>query len=103
MFAISQVLAQGPCFGVARSNHHKANLAVLEAFARQAILGHFLDPVPVLAEIARSLLLCLEFRLQATSVALVTVCNLKKKVCRPSSRFCLVGKALRIDCSFANV
>jgi hypothetical protein len=64
-------------FGVG-SNHHKVNLAILEAFARQAILSHFLEPVPVLAEIARSLLLRFEFRLQATSVARITVFNLKK-------------------------
>jgi hypothetical protein len=64
-------------FGVG-SNHHKVNLAVLEAFARQAILSHFLEPVPVLAEIARSLLLRFEFRPQATSVARITVFNLKK-------------------------
>jgi hypothetical protein len=64
-------------FGVG-SNHHKVNLAILEALARQAILSHFLEPVPVLAEIARSLLLRFEFRLQATSVARITVFNLKK-------------------------
>jgi hypothetical protein len=60
------------------SNHHKVNLAILEAFARQAILSHFLEPVPVLAEIARSLLLGFKFRLQATSVTRITVFNLKK-------------------------
>jgi hypothetical protein len=61
-----------------RSNHHKVDLAILDGFARQAIPSHFLDPVPVLAEIARSLLLRLKFRLQAAGVARSTVCDLKK-------------------------
>jgi hypothetical protein len=61
-----------------RSNHYQINLAILEALSRQTIPGHCFDPVPVLAKIARSLLLGLEFRLQATSLALISVCNLKK-------------------------
>jgi hypothetical protein len=61
-----------------RSNHYQVNLTVLEALSRQTIPGHFFDPVPILAEIARSLLLGLEFRLQATSLALISVRNLKK-------------------------
>jgi hypothetical protein len=77
---VEELLPPGWClgFGVVRSNHHEGNLAILEAFARQAIPSHFLDPIPVLAEIARSLLLRLKFCLQATSVARITVCNLKK-------------------------
>jgi hypothetical protein len=76
-----------------RSNHHKVNLAILEAFARQAIPGHFLDPVPVLAEIARSLVLRLKFRLQATSVARITVCDMKKD-CLLSFELLLGGQGM---------
>jgi hypothetical protein len=65
-------------FGGARSHHHKVNLAILDAFARQALPRHFLEPDPVLAEIAGSLLLRLKFRLQAAGVARSTVCDLKK-------------------------
>jgi hypothetical protein len=68
------------CFG---SNHHKVYPAILEAFARQAIPSHFLEPVPVLAEIARCLLLRLKFRLQATRVARTTVFDLKKDCLLP--------------------
>jgi hypothetical protein len=64
-------------FGV-RSHHHKVDLAILEAIARQTIPRHFLQPDPVLAEIAGSLVLRLKFRLQAAGVARSTVCDLKK-------------------------
>jgi hypothetical protein len=43
-----------------RSNHHKVDLAILEGFARKAIPSHFLDPVPVLAEIAGSFVVGVE-------------------------------------------
>jgi hypothetical protein len=65
-------------FGGVRSHHHKVDLAILEAIARQTIPRHFLEPDPVLAEIAGSLVLRLKFRLQAAGVARRTVCDLKK-------------------------
>jgi len=61
-----------------RSHHHKVDLAILDAFARQVIPAHFLEPDPVLVKIARSLLLRLKFRLQAASAVRRTVCDLKK-------------------------
>jgi hypothetical protein len=61
-----------------RSNHYQINPAVLEALPRQTIPGHFFDPVPILAEITRCLLLGLKFRLQDTRLALISVCNLEK-------------------------
>jgi hypothetical protein len=65
-------------FGGVRSHHHEVDPAILEAFARKAIPSHFLDPVPVLEEITGSFVLRLKFRLQAASVARITVCDLKK-------------------------
>jgi hypothetical protein len=65
-------------FGGVRSHHHKVDLAILEAIARQTIPRHFLQPNPVLAEITGSLVLRLKFRLQAAGVARSTVCDLKK-------------------------
>jgi len=65
-------------FDGVRSHHHKVDLAILEAIARQAVPRHFLEPDPVLAEIAGSLMLRLKFRLQAARVARITVCDLKK-------------------------
>src|SRR5450755_3691035 len=65
-------------FGGLRSHHHKVDLPILEAFARQAIPRHLLEPDPVLAKIAISLLLRLKFCLQAASVSRITFCNLKK-------------------------
>jgi hypothetical protein len=61
-----------------RSNHYQINLAVLEALSRQTIPRHFFDSVPVLAEIARSLLLGLKFGLQTARLARCSVCDLKK-------------------------
>jgi hypothetical protein len=65
----------------ARSNHHKVDLAIFKAFPRQTIPGHLLNPVPVLTEIAGSLLLGRKFGLQATSLSRISVCNLKKDCC----------------------
>ena len=65
-------------FGGLRSHHHKVDLPILEAFARKVVPRHFLEPDPVLAEIAGSLVLRLKFRLQAAGVARSTVCDLKK-------------------------
>jgi CheY-like chemotaxis protein len=67
-----------PGFSGVRSHHHKVDPAILEAFARKAIPSHFLNPVPVLEEITGSFVLRLKFRLQATSVARITVRDLKK-------------------------
>jgi hypothetical protein len=60
------------------SDHHQIDPAVFEAFPSQTIPRHLLDPVPVLTEIARSLVLGRKFGLQAACLARISVCNLKK-------------------------
>jgi hypothetical protein len=65
-------------FGGVRSHHHKVDLAILKAFARQAFPRHFLKPDPVLTEIPGSLLLRPKFSLQAAGMARSTVRDLKK-------------------------
>jgi hypothetical protein len=86
----------------AGSDHHQINPAVFKAFPCQTIPRHLLDPVPVLTEIARSLVLGWKFGLQAASLARISVCNLKKDrlpplLCR--TRFLVVIWAARNSCS----
>jgi hypothetical protein len=69
----------------------------------QTVLRHLLDPVPVLTEIARSLVLGWKFGLQAASLARISVRDLKKHRLQPFSNLDSVGKLLRIDCSFVKV
>jgi hypothetical protein len=60
------------------SDHHQIDAAVFEAFPRQTIPCHLLDPVPVLTEIARSLMLGRKFGLQTARLARISVCDLEK-------------------------
>jgi hypothetical protein len=61
--------------GVTGSDHHAAGF---EAFLRQTIPCHRFDHVPVLTEIARSLMLGRKFGLQTASLARISVRDLKK-------------------------
>jgi hypothetical protein len=60
------------------SDHHQLDPSVFKAFPSQAISRHLLDPVPVLKEIARRLMLGGKFRLQTAGLAYISVRDLKK-------------------------
>ena len=60
------------------SDHHQIDATVFEAFSRQTIPRHLFDPVPVLTEIARCLMLGRKFGSQTAGLARISVCDLKK-------------------------
>jgi hypothetical protein len=60
------------------SDHHKIDAAVFEAFPHQTIPCHRFDPVPVLTEIAPSLMLGRKFGLQTAGLTRISVCDLEK-------------------------
>src|SRR5450631_809599 len=60
------------------SDHHQIDAAIFEAFPCQSIPRHLLDPVPVLTEVARGLMLGRKLGLQAASLARISVCDFKK-------------------------
>jgi hypothetical protein len=69
--------------GFSGSDHHQIDAAVFEAFPRQTIPCHLFDPVPVLTEIARSLMLGRKFGLQTAGLARISICDLKKHCLPP--------------------
>jgi hypothetical protein len=64
--------------GRSGSDHHQIDAAVFEACPRQTIPRHPLDPVPVLTEIARSLMLGWKLGLQTAGLARISVRDLEK-------------------------
>jgi hypothetical protein len=89
LFAMMTLLTAGPLGqgprgieifrdGRSGSDHHQIDAPVFEAFPRQTISRHLFDPVPVLTEIARSLMLGRKFGLQTAGLARISVCDLKK-------------------------
>lgn len=68
--------------GVTGSNHHRIDAAGFEAFPRQTSPCHRFDHVPVLTEIARSLMLGRKFGLQTASLTRISVRDLKKHCLR---------------------
>ena len=66
-----------------RSDHYQIDPAVFHAFPCQTISGHLLDPVPVLTEIARGLMLGRKFGLQTARLARISARDLEKHCLRP--------------------
>ena len=64
--------------GRSSSDHHQIDAAVFEAFPRQTIPCHLFDSVPVLTEIARSLMLGRKLGLQTAGLARISLRDLKK-------------------------
>jgi|ERR1700704_6290554 hypothetical protein len=60
------------------SDHNKVYTAFFKGSLRQTIPRHFLDLVPVLTQVAGSLLLGRELGLEAASLTAISVCNLKE-------------------------
>jgi hypothetical protein len=69
---------RGIATGRSGLDHHQIDAAVFEAFPRQTIPRHPLDPVPVLTEIARSLMLGWKLGLQTAGLARISVRDLEK-------------------------
>jgi hypothetical protein len=57
--------------------HDKIYTAFFKGSLRQTFARHLLDFIPVLAEIAGSLLLGWKLRLEAASLAAIAICNLE--------------------------
>jgi hypothetical protein len=74
----SQAKALGSKSGSAGLDHNKIYTAFFKGSLRQTIPCHLLDLVPVLAQIAGSLLLRCEFGLEAASLATISVRNEKR-------------------------
>jgi hypothetical protein len=60
------------------SHHDEVYATFFEAFPRETIPSHLLDLVPVLTQIAGSLLLGRKFRPQTAGLADISVSNLEK-------------------------
>jgi hypothetical protein len=58
--------------------HDKIYTAFVKGSICQAFPRHLLDFVPVLAQVARSLLLGWKLSLEAASLAAISICNLEK-------------------------
>jgi hypothetical protein len=91
------------------SKHPQLNQAVFKRFARQTIVGHLLNLIPVLTEVSRRLLLGWKFRLHAASLARITVRDLKKDRLRSflvflssrqanAHRLFLCGPLVKLNC-----
>src|ERR1700712_2847307 len=61
-----------------RLDHNEVYTAFFEQSLCQTISGHLLDLVPVLAQIAGSLLLGRKFGLDAARLAAISVCNMEE-------------------------
>ena len=59
-------------------DHDEVYAAFFKGSLRQTVPRHLLDLVPVLPQIAGSLLLCEKLGLDAANLAGISVCNLKK-------------------------
>jgi hypothetical protein len=65
------------------SDHHQIDPSVFEALLCQTIPRHLFNPIPVLTEIAGSLILGEKLGLQTARLAHISVCDLKKHCLRP--------------------
>jgi hypothetical protein len=85
-------------------DHNKIYTAFFKGTIRQTIPRHLLDLVPVLTQIAGSLLLGWKFGPEAASLATISVCDLKKdRLITLCSNFGISWQTVTHRCSFVKL